>query len=260
MEGIFIGVLCLSRCLTFSTCLLHQYHFVSDAKTWTEAQSYCRETYTDLATIENTEEMKKLKDTVSAAGNSSEVWIGLYSHIDWKWSDGFNQSGAEYRNWKSPDPNYLAANELCVAMDKYGKWIDDYCNERLFVCYNGTLEDSDFVLVNTAKNWTEAQRHCREHYTDLVTVRNDTDNKKIPDKIYSLGPAWIGLYRDPQIYWSDGSNYSFSSWYQGDNPLGSMKVVCGVADLEKGGNWRLFSCEKRKPFVCYSMRGWCFLE
>ena len=76
-------------------------------------------------------------------------------------------------------------------------------------------------------------------------------------KIANLRPAgqysWIGLYRDPQIYWSDGSNYSFSSWYWGRHPLGSMKVVCGVADLKKGGNWRLISCEERKPFVCYSI-------
>ncbi|XP_034471069.1 lymphocyte antigen 75-like [Hippoglossus hippoglossus] len=254
MEGIFIGVLCLSGCLTFSTCLLHQYHFVSDEMNWTEAQSYCRETYTDLATIENTEEMKKLKDTVSAAGHSSKVWIGLYSHIDWKWSDGFNQSGAEYRNWESPDPNNFKANELCVVQTMNGKWFDFECHEQHpFVCYRGTLEDSDFVLVNTSKNWTEAQRHCRENYTDLVTVRNDADNKKIHKLITPLKMASIGLYRDPQIYWSDGSNYSFSSWYQGVNPLGSMKVVCGVADLEKGGKWRLRSCEERKPFVCYSI-------
>ncbi|XP_034425236.1 secretory phospholipase A2 receptor-like [Hippoglossus hippoglossus] len=272
MEGIFIGVLCLSGCLTFSTCLLHQYHFVSDAMTWTEAQSYCRETYTDLATVENTEEMKKLKDTVSAAGHSSEVWIGLYSHIDWKWSDGFNQSGAEYRRWHRNDPNYSKANQLCVIQTYYGRWYDYYCHRKSpFVCYRGndvlyidlyyrTSEDSDFVLVNMLKNWTEAQRHCREHFTDLATVRNDTDRDKIRELIEPLGLAWIGLYRDPQIYWSDGSNYSFSSWYQDYNRLGSMKVVCGVADLKKGGNWRLFSCEQRKPFVCYSMRGWCFLE
>ncbi|XP_034471081.1 L-selectin-like [Hippoglossus hippoglossus] len=261
MEGIFIGVLCLSGCLTFSTCLLHQYHFVSDAMNWTEAQSYCRETYTDLATIENTEEMKKLKDTVSAAGHSSEVWIGLYSHIDWKWSDGFNKSGAEYRRWHHNRPNYLAANELCVVQLKSGTWFDIGCHmKKAFVCYRGTLEDSDFVLVNTAKNWSEAQRHCREHFRDLATVRNNADRDKIQNIIYPLRWAWIGLYRDPQIYWSDGSNYSFSSWYQDYNRLGSMKVVCGVADLKKGGKWRLFSCEERKPFVCYSMRGWCFLE
>ncbi|XP_047194954.1 C-type lectin lectoxin-Phi1 [Hippoglossus stenolepis] len=194
MEGIFIGVLCLSGCLTFSTCLLHQYHFVSDAKTWTEAQSYCREMYTDLATIENTEEMKKLKDTVSAAGHSSKVWIGLYSHIDWKWSDGFTGTGAEYRNWKSPDPSNVEANELCVIQLKSGTWYDIDCHRKSpFVCCNGTLEDSDFVLVNTAKNWSEAQRHCREHYTDLATVRNNADRDKIRNLMKHLDWASIAV-------------------------------------------------------------------
>ena len=84
--------------------------------------------------------------------------------------------------------------------------------------------------------------HCEERRWQ----RQDTE---LDITIWS---AWIGLYRDPQIYWSDGSNYSFSSWYQGYHQLGSMKVVCGVADLE-GGNWRLISCEERKPFVCYSI-------
>ncbi|XP_053272579.1 macrophage mannose receptor 1 [Pleuronectes platessa] len=254
MEGIFIGVLCLSGCLTFSTCLLHQYHFVSDIMNWTEAQSYCREKYTDLATIENTEEIKKLKDTVLASGYTSRVWIGLYSHIDWKWSDGFNQSGAEYRKWYYTEPNNWATIEHCVFQKNDGKFYDEKCDRALdFVCYNGTLEDSDFVSVSTVKTWSEAQRHCREHYTDLATVTNDAENIKIQTLITPINLAWIGLYRDPQIYWSDGSNYSFSSWYQGVNPPGSKKVLCGVADLEQGGNWRLFSCEERKPFVCYSV-------
>ncbi|XP_053283072.1 lymphocyte antigen 75 [Pleuronectes platessa] len=265
MEGIFIGVLCLSGCLTFSTCLLHQYHFVSDAMNWTEAQSYCRETYTDLATIENIEEMEKLNDTVSTAGHSSEIWIGLYGHIDWKWSDGFNQSGAEYSRWDTynRNPNYYEANEFCVAMINR-TWHAYDCSKQIpFVC---STDDLDLVLVNPAKNWSEARRHCREHFTDLATVRNDTDYNKILRKTSYLKEcpesAWIGLYGDRQIYWSDGSNYSVSFWYHGYNPLGSMEVVCGVADLEKGGKWKLFSCQERKPFVCYSMdkRGWCFLE
>ena len=110
---------------------------MSDAKTWTEAQSYCREWYTDLATIGNTEEMKKLKDTVSAAGHSSDVWIGLYSDIDWKWSDGFNQRGAEYRSWGTGEPNNYKANEFCVNMYN-GRWFDYYCDRQLpFVCYRG---------------------------------------------------------------------------------------------------------------------------
>ncbi|XP_062240497.1 C-type mannose receptor 2-like [Platichthys flesus] len=253
MEGIFIGVLCLSGCLTFSECLLHQYHFLSEAKTWTEAQSYCREKYTDLATIGNTEEIKKLNDTVSAAGHSSEVWIGLYSHIDWKWSDGFNQSGAEYRKWLTGEPNILAADVAYVTTNPNGGWADTVNAKKPFICYNGTLEDSEFVRVDTGKIWSEAQRHCREHYTDLATVTNAADNNKLRLMIIASTWVWFGLYRDPEIYWSDGSNYSFSSWYQGGNPLGSMKVVCGVADLEQGGKWRIFSCEERKPFVCYSI-------
>ncbi|XP_062234765.1 macrophage mannose receptor 1-like [Platichthys flesus] len=260
MEGIILGVLCLSGCLTFSTCLLHQCHFVSDAKTWTEAQSYCREKYTDLATIENTEELEKLKNIVSTAGDSSEVWIGLYSQSDWKWSDGFTGTGAEYRNGALTDPLNVEANELCV-VQKYDEWHDIECHaQNQFVCYNGSLEDSEFVPVTTVKNWTEAQRYCREHFTDLATVRSYTDRDKIKKLSALLNCAWIGLYRDHQIYWSDGSNYSFSSWYQRRHPLGSMKVQCGVADLENEGKWRLFSCEEPKPFVCYNMRGWCFLE
>ncbi|XP_053267389.1 secretory phospholipase A2 receptor [Pleuronectes platessa] len=263
MEGFFIGVLCLSGCLTFSTCLLHQYHFVSDAKTWTEAQSYCREKYTDLATVENTEEIKKLNDTVSAAGYSSEVWIGLHRHPHWKWSDGFNKRGAESRNWELPEHSYYEANQLCGIMITSERWFDDNCQKKIaFVCYRGKLEDSDFVLVNARKTWSEARSHCRKHFTDLATVRYDTDKEKIWSLVKPHVLAWIGLYRDPQIYWSDGSSYSFSYWNEDDNSLGSMNGVCGVADLEKGGKWRLVPCEVRKPFVCYSInkRGWCFLE
>ena len=110
--------------------------------TWTEAQSYCRETYTDLATIENTEEIAKLKDTISAAGHSSKVWIGLYTHINWTWSDGFNQSGVEYSWWDGKrDPNYHQANELCAYMRKSDEKLYDYdCNQQLpFVCYKGNV-------------------------------------------------------------------------------------------------------------------------
>ncbi|XP_042258028.1 macrophage mannose receptor 1-like [Thunnus maccoyii] len=230
----------------FSTCCLHQYHFVAQRMKWTEAQTYCRETYTDLVTIENTEDMNQLINTVSSAGNNSQVWIGLYRVIDWKWSDG---SGAEYRNWASNQPS-LGTDKLgVVIVNSRPSWDIHSCtHEHYFVCYNGTQLDPQFVFVNQPMNWSNAQRYCRENFTDLATVRNNTENQEVMN-LPGTYWTWIGLYRDPDINWSDGSAYSFNSW-SGSVSGSLMKMMCGV---QESNQWTFKSCEERFPFVCYSI-------
>ncbi|XP_042257519.1 uncharacterized protein LOC121889545 isoform X2 [Thunnus maccoyii] len=171
MERILLGVLYLSGWSIFSTCRLHQYHFVAEPMNWTEAQTYCRETYTDLVTIENTEDMNQLINTVSSAGYNSQVWIGLYRVIDWKWSDGYRGSGDEYRNWRSNEPD-LGADELCVVS-------------------RGTQLDPQFVFVNQPMNWSNAQRYCRENFTDLATVRNNTENQEVMNLVPVPVKRWV---------------------------------------------------------------------
>lgn len=119
-----------------STCLLHQYHFVPETKTWLQAKAYCRATYTDMATIENAEEMNQLINTVKSQGHNFEVFIGLYTLIIWKWSDG---SRLEYVQWeRGGEPNFESADQFCVSIGNDGGWRDDYCNaEYPFVCYRG---------------------------------------------------------------------------------------------------------------------------
>uniref|UniRef100_A0A3B3HIU8 C-type lectin domain-containing protein n=1 Tax=Oryzias latipes TaxID=8090 RepID=A0A3B3HIU8_ORYLA len=75
-------VFLLSSCL-----LIHQYHVFNQRLNWIEAQTYCRHKYTDQATIENSEEMDQLINTIT--GSYSNLWIGLYNEINWRWSDGF---------------------------------------------------------------------------------------------------------------------------------------------------------------------------
>ncbi|XP_034533115.1 secretory phospholipase A2 receptor-like [Notolabrus celidotus] len=252
MERIFLAVLCLSG-WNVSSCLPRQYHYVADPMTWTEAQAYCRETYTDLATIESPEEMKQVNQTVLLSGLDSEVWIGLYNNILWKWSDNYTGSGAEYRKWSSGLPDNLEANELCVTAHTFG-WFDTRCIWRhTFVCYRGTQQDPEFVYINETMSWSSAQRFCRENYIDLATVKNDTEYQKVLNMTPSGAYHWIGLHRDLEVYWSDGSNSSFTYWERVFNPLGSMTVVCGVSDLERSGKWRLLPCESKFPFVCYSV-------
>uniref|UniRef100_A0AAR2IWF1 C-type lectin domain-containing protein n=1 Tax=Pygocentrus nattereri TaxID=42514 RepID=A0AAR2IWF1_PYGNA len=109
--------------------------FVNESKTWTEAQSYCRQTYTDLATISNMDEMKKLNSTLNTLKNApnSSVWIGLKKGVAGKWlwslADGnFYRDGDTYRNWREREPdNGGNRDEYCVAMFKdKGDWFDEH--------------------------------------------------------------------------------------------------------------------------------------
>uniref|UniRef100_A0A3B1JS76 C-type lectin domain-containing protein n=1 Tax=Astyanax mexicanus TaxID=7994 RepID=A0A3B1JS76_ASTMX len=95
----------------------HRYHFVDQSKTWTDAQSYCRQTYTDLATINNMDEMKKLNDTLKDK-TDNYVWIGL---------NRGNRGGL----WE----NQITGNEFCVAMYNTNRqWLDVECGDKNPFC------------------------------------------------------------------------------------------------------------------------------
>ncbi|XP_029291754.1 macrophage mannose receptor 1-like, partial [Cottoperca gobio] len=71
--------------------------FINIPMTWTEAQSYCRANYRDLASVRNMAENQKIQDLVPAGGTA---WIGL-SRDSWKWSDG---SDSTFRFWSAGEP------------------------------------------------------------------------------------------------------------------------------------------------------------
>lgn len=107
--------------------------FINNLTTWTEAQSYCRKHYTDLAIVRNMAENQKVKELVPPG---KEVWIGLYRDA-WKWSDGSNSS-FRYWNKAAGEPNNYYGNEDCVAADfsHSGQWEDWGCDyKRAFICY-----------------------------------------------------------------------------------------------------------------------------
>uniref|UniRef100_A0A668AQT6 C-type lectin domain-containing protein n=1 Tax=Myripristis murdjan TaxID=586833 RepID=A0A668AQT6_9TELE len=104
---------------------------------------------------------------------------------------------------------------------------------------------SRFILVKESKTWTEAQSHCRQHYTDLASVRNQSENEKIFSLVSDHRWAvWIGLFRD-DWKWSDGSAMSFTNW----NTDGINTHNCVAT---KRGKWKMSRCSDRKYFVCYS--------
>ncbi|KAI9536811.1 hypothetical protein NQZ68_031120 [Dissostichus eleginoides] len=89
-------------------------------------------------------------------------------------------------------------------------WIGLYNNVNGWswaVCFDATGQNGTFVFINSYMNWTEAQSYCRDHHTDLASVRSEAENQQILDQIPG-GAAGIGLSRDTWK-WSDGSRSSF---------------------------------------------------
>ena len=120
------------------TNMFREYHHVKIPKTWAEAQRYCREMYSDLATVDHRYENDRLLRATQ--DNGKFAWIGLYDDWSWKWSLGDAEFKAteDYSNWKQHEPDNKGSNESCVVAQYDGAWRDETCEtDRPAVCFNG---------------------------------------------------------------------------------------------------------------------------
>lgn len=113
--------------------------YIDQRKTWHEAQDYCREHYTDLASGVAQLNSQELRNRPNISGNS---WIGLFRDT-WRFSDG---SSSSYRNWEPEF--YEEFGEKCAMMNTSGKWFYDDCSmTQPFFCYRGEILDFlNFIL------------------------------------------------------------------------------------------------------------------
>ncbi|RXN15697.1 macrophage mannose receptor 1-like protein [Labeo rohita] len=143
-----------------SECVQHQYHFINERKNWTEAQRYCRENYTDLATVDNMNELNKCVNNRSV----QFVWIGLQKtgRYKWQWSSG---EPALYLNWATGQPE--------------GR---DDCDK--------------LILIKENLTWSEALSYCRQNHVDLVSVHSEEIQRRVMNvvKRASTAAVWLGLH------------------------------------------------------------------
>ncbi|MEQ2160971.1 hypothetical protein GOODEAATRI_004878, partial [Goodea atripinnis] len=207
----------------FIDCQLYEYLYIKEEKTWTEAQQYCREKHTDLATVSNMRDMKRLLNI--SEGNMGEAWIGLYDQTagkrKWYWSlpgVEFNESETNWASGEALD----TGSENCGFIGKNLTWGDYYCDlKQYFLCYDGTLfyqgnEDlagspellqaeshrpgqwtkpDKVILIKEKKNWMDALSSCRNNYRDLVTITNADEQRWVQEKAKKASTpfVWIGL-------------------------------------------------------------------
>lgn len=108
-----------------------------------------------------------------------------------------------------------------------------------------------FVYIDVEMKWSEAQKYCREHHTDLARVRNELENYRISKLIPKEQFAWIGLFRSPWK-WVDGRKPSLTHWSSGEP--NSAVEDCAVGNFAEGqlGRWVDWRCSLETAFVCFS--------
>uniref|UniRef100_A0A4W5NEM7 C-type lectin domain-containing protein n=1 Tax=Hucho hucho TaxID=62062 RepID=A0A4W5NEM7_9TELE len=116
-----------------------RYTLVTEKKTWYDAQSYCRENYTDLVSIMNEGEKEEVKN--KGMNSTTPYWIGLL-YDDWEWGDG---GRSVYRNWFKLKLNsdiyyYPQAGEAVPVLMQNGMLTVPPGNENLYTfCSKGKL-------------------------------------------------------------------------------------------------------------------------
>ncbi|XP_073728314.1 macrophage mannose receptor 1-like isoform X1 [Misgurnus anguillicaudatus] len=220
-----------------------KYFYINKNMTWTDAQSYCRERYTDLATVDSMDDVNRMIFLTN--GYRGSVWIGLQgvNQTSWVWSNGENTL-SQYSTWYSPPVDELTSS---CGLSYNGNWYTRQCYRRLhFVCYNETTK---YILFSVMKTWMESQSYCRQYYTDLATVRSARENSELLAIVGSAPSVWIGLFLD-SWQWSDQCNFTFRNWVAGpplqSSGTGDCVVMSGVT-----GKWVNSSCNVTYPFFCY---------
>nr|XP_055045993.1 C-type mannose receptor 2-like [Misgurnus anguillicaudatus] len=235
-QSLYFSVLLIALC-SLSECIQRRYHHINMKMNWTEAQKYCRENYTDLATVNNINELKQLMN--------SHVWIGLMNTgvYKWKWSLG---DPVKYTNWYNGDSN---GPDHCVYM-RDGSWHHQDCKVNMrFICYNESSKG--FIIDGSSVSWRDAQIFCRQHHTDLISVRNQTENQQIQKimKDKNISEVWIGLFSD-SWEWSDESESGFRYWNPPE-PNNPDIEKCTEVMMNLQGQWNNMPCSSSLTFVCH---------
>ncbi|KAL7851013.1 hypothetical protein AOLI_G00213690 [Acnodon oligacanthus] len=222
--------------------LVRLHYFVSNSTTWTEAQTYCRQRFTDLATVDSIKDMSRLMKAVDV-GYSGSLWIGLTQAAQprWGWSRG-DELLSNFSNWDAETPN---GNGRC-AFTIDGVWRDYDCGVALyFVCY---YEGTGYILVQTSKTWYDAQSYCRATYTDLASIRSPWEQKQVTSLVNKGISLWVGLFLDTW-QWSDQWSLLFRNWASGQPSSGNSS--CAAVVMGDSGKWIADNCSLRHPFICY---------
>ncbi|KAK3517941.1 hypothetical protein QTP70_027899, partial [Hemibagrus guttatus] len=103
-----------------------------------------------------------------------------------------------------------------------------------------------YIYINNTLTWSDAQTYCRTYYTDLVTIKDETENSLIG--ALTSDWIWIGLFRDAWK-WIDHTKISTITWQFGEPDNGMENETCAYVNNSQAADSQ---CTELMPFFCYS--------
>ncbi|XP_026110261.1 macrophage mannose receptor 1-like [Carassius auratus] len=162
-----------------------------------DALNACRHNYTDLVTIYDDNDNATLAKMI-VNGSMYCGWIGANSCT---WSNGdpvtFNNITRNFTE-----------ESCCGALNTDGTWECFNCSSQMyFMCYKqGSL---NYSLIPENKTWFAAQKHCRRNHSDLVSIRNQTENERVKEAVNGSNSIWIGFRYNYSLAWFDGGHSDY---------------------------------------------------
>lgn len=243
MDTYLYYTLLLSAISTILPCHSLKYHLVTDGKNWTEAQSYCRQNYTDLVTINSSLDNELVNNTIT-----ENSWIGLRNTGNWTWSDGRDSN---FTNWNTsqPDNPVPACAEMYKASSNPpGFWNDADCSYSTspFVCYHDEL-----FLIQKNMTWFEALAYCRSNYTDLVSVLTESIQYWVSRHAQQASSplVWIGLRYTCTLdywFWVNGNSTCYQNW--APNNGGGWEECGSNGAVQRDGEHQWFTMNEMEKF------------
>ncbi|XP_073720515.1 putative C-type lectin domain family 20 member A [Misgurnus anguillicaudatus] len=236
---IVVFALFLSAHCELTVALQRNHFFINEAKTWSDAQKYCRDNYDDLSSVGSQEEYTKINTTLYS-------WIGLKKTTTntWQWSDG---SDSIFYMWANGQPSNSGNDNLCAVV-RNGELYDFHCSLSYpFFCYKW---EPELILVREKMSWEDAFEHCRTHYTDLASLPTYSHLIQVNQSISNTETpsVWTGLrFLAGSWFWLTGEDLGNLV----DLPACPLNYsYCGSLHLETQ-RWENRGCMEKLNFVCY---------
>ncbi|XP_036845152.1 collectin-12-like [Oncorhynchus mykiss] len=121
------------------------------------------------------------------------------------------------------------------------------------------------MVVREKLCWSDALFYCRDHDWDLVSVRNEKEQRELEKLVNDsnlitplTSHLWLSLRRyilGDTWYWMTGDHMNYTHWVNGVPPRKDISNPCGaMTNGANGGNflWAERLCDDHYNFLCYS--------